>query len=327
MTYRSERFAAYVARAGDGPNSLPRIALTIALVLVIWTGGSMLVIFGGALLALLVQRTFLDGDVLLSGLTLYDIIQTRTGLALQLLSIATIWPALWLALRLVHKRRLRSLLGFANRLSGPDFRRGLVAALIVGAISVPLWLLVDPHIERSSVTSGQWLALLVPFAICVLLQSSAEELLFRGYLPQALAHRFRSPWIWAVLPALAFMLMHWNAAASAWMNAAGLVSVGGFGVAAAILAWRTGDLGAAMGAHFGNNLMALLVVGSAGPTGHAALYTVRNIADPAWTPAQAAGIAIGSLATMVLALLLLLHPRSPLRVGGVAPVAMPQDPG
>lgn len=319
MNALSARFAAYVARAGEGPNSLPRIALALALVVAVWVAGSMVVIFGGATLVMVAQRIVPGMPTLLTGLTIGEIVPTPTGLALQLLSIATIWPALWLALRLVHRRRLRGLLGAADRISRRDFRRGLIVALILGAVSIPLWLLVDSHIERGGLSVAQWLAALLPFALCLLLQSSAEELLFRGYLPQALGHRFRSPWIWAALPALAFMLMHWNADASAWMNAAALITVGGFGVAAAILAWRTGDLGAAMGMHFGNNLMAILVVGSAGPTGGAALYTVRNIADPAWTPMQAAGIVAGSVATTLLALVILLHPRSPLRVTGVAP--------
>ncbi|MDP3896796.1 MAG: CPBP family intramembrane metalloprotease [Mesorhizobium sp.] len=319
MTQDSDRFAAYVAKAGEGPNSLPRIVLAIALVLVVWVAGSMVVIFGGAMLVLVAQRVVPGMPTLLTGLTLGEIVATRTGLALQLLSIASIWPALWLALRLLHKRRLSGLLGAADRISRADFRRGLVVAVVLGAVSIPLWLLADPHIERGDISPAQWLAALLPFAACILLQSSAEELLFRGYLPQALGHRFRSPWIWAALPALAFMLMHWNASASAWMNAAGLITVGGFGVSAAILAWRTGDLGAAMGLHFGNNLMAILVVGSAGPTGEAAFFTVRNIADPSWTPIQAAGIAAGSVATTLLALAVLLHPRSPLRVAGVPP--------
>ncbi len=50
-----------------------------------------------------------------------------------------------------------------------------------------------------------------PCSAC-LIQTGAEELVFRGYLQQQLAARFASPLIWMVLPALIFGAVHYDPA-------------------------------------------------------------------------------------------------------------------
>ena len=100
---------------------------------------------------------------------------------------------------------------------------------------------------------------------------AAEELLFRGYLTQALAARFRSPLAWALVPSLAFGALHWDGAAygaDAWLAVAAATAVG---LALADVTARTGNLSAAIGLHFANNVAALLVVAMPGPTAALAL--------------------------------------------------------
>ncbi len=95
-------------------------------------------------------------------------------------------------------------------------------------------------------------------------------MLFRGYLTQALAARFRSPLAWALLPSIAFGALHWDGALGrdAWLGVAAATAVG---LAFADVTARTGNLSAAIGLHFANNLAALLLVGMPGPTGVLAL--------------------------------------------------------
>ncbi|WP_338153259.1 CPBP family intramembrane glutamic endopeptidase [Pseudophaeobacter leonis] len=54
-----------------------------------------------------------------------------------------------------------------------------------------------------------WLGLLPLSLLAVLVQVSAEEVVFRGYLQQALAARFKSPVIWLVAPSALFGLAHY----------------------------------------------------------------------------------------------------------------------
>jgi membrane protease YdiL (CAAX protease family) len=109
---------------------------------------------------------------------------------------------------------------------------------------------------------GVWLTFL-PLGVCVLLiQTGAEEILFRGYLQQSLAARFKSPFVWMVLPSALFAMGHY-VPAEAGDNAA-LVAVwaGLFGILMADLTARAGTLGPAIAVHMFNNFTALLIVAS-----------------------------------------------------------------
>lgn len=104
----------------------------------------------------------------------------------------------------------------------------------------------------------QWLPLAVPL---ILLQVSGEELIFRGYLPQQLAARFKARIIWMGLPAVLFGALHFNPAAGdmKWLI---IFTTFFIGLIAMDLTERTGSLGAAIGLHFVNNLSAILILTS-----------------------------------------------------------------
>ena len=92
------------------------------------------------------------------------------------------------------------------------------------------------------------------------MQVTAEELLFRGYLQQQLAARFRSPVIWLVLPSAAFGILHFDHGTfgnNAWLVVAATAV---FGLIAGDVTARTGNIGAATGLHAANNFLALFLV-------------------------------------------------------------------
>ncbi len=93
----------------------------------------------------------------------------------------------------------------------------------------------------------------------VLVQTLAEELIFRGYLLQQLRARFRSLWVCAVLPSALFGLLHFSPATwgvNAYMYVLNTTVVG---VILCLVTLRTGNLGAAAGLHFGNNMIAFIL--------------------------------------------------------------------
>ncbi len=106
---------------------------------------------------------------------------------------------------------------------------------------------------------SRWLLLLPLALIAILIQVSAEEILFRGYLQQALAARFSHPAVWLLLPSALFALGHYIPA-QAGPNA-GLIAIwaGCFGILMADLTARAGTLGPAVAVHFFNNVTALLI--------------------------------------------------------------------
>lgn len=191
-----------------------------------------------------------------------------------------------LAVRLVHRRRAGTLFGPAAR-TLRDFARGAGAVVAVYAVAILVWSLA--YDARPGLPPGTWALFLIPALIGLAIQTGAEELLFRGYILQQLAARFRSPIVWALLPSLAFGILHFDAgrlggAMALWAVAATTL----FGLMAADLTARTGSLGAAWGLHFGNNAFGILVLGTPGNLSGLALfltpYSAEEMADAGAVP-------------------------------------------
>lgn len=136
----------------------------------------------------------------------------------------------------------------------------LLALLGLAMLVLPPYDLGAPLIPNLPVL--HWLLLLPLSLLAVLIQTSAEEILFRGYLQQTLAARFSRPVVWMILPALLFALGHFNPE-QAGPNA-GLIVIwaGVFGLLMADLTARAGSLGPAIAVHFFNNITALLITAS-----------------------------------------------------------------
>ena len=149
-----------------------------------------------------------------------------------------------------------------------------------------------------------WLSLLPFSLLAVLLQTSAEEILFRGYVQQALAARFRSKLVWMGVPALLFALGHYLPG-EAGDNAV-LIAIwsGVFGLVTADLTARAGTLGPAIAVHLFNNITALLIVSLPDNLSGLSLYTTPfSMADTgtlrAWLVVDFAVMATSWLAARV----------------------------
>jgi membrane protease YdiL (CAAX protease family) len=156
----------------------------------------------------------------------------------------------------VHKRPIATLFGPRAAVIR-DFALG---AGLLFAVSLPVALLV---LASVSVTPGVALStwvLFLPLAVLgLLIQTGAEEILFRGYLQQQLAARFVSRWVWMVLPSVLFGLVHYaptETGPNTWML---IAATGFFGLLLADLTARSGNIGIAWGLHFANNVMAMLI--------------------------------------------------------------------
>ncbi len=171
----------------------------------------------------------------------------------------------------VLRRGPRSLTG-PLRPALRNFLRVAVPVLLLGLILLPLSL-YDPNVHRN-LSLSRYLPLLVLAVPALLIQTGTEELFFRGFLQQQIAARFRAPLIWLGVPTLLFAAGHYTGAATDTASLLVICWTGIFGLAAADLTARTGNLGAAYGLHFANNVMAVLVVGTIGPLGQLALYNV-----------------------------------------------------
>lgn len=198
-----------------------------------------------------------------AGDTLASLVEARTpGATLLLLAtFAGMALGVMVAARFLHGRRPGTLIGPASR-ALRDFVTAVTVVGAVYAVAVLVW--AWRYDSLPGLDLGTWLPLL-PLAVAgLLIQTGAEEMLFRGYLVQQLAARFRSPLIWALLPGVVFGLLHFDpvtAGGNAWL-AVGAATA--FGLVATDLTVVTGSLGAAWGFHFANNALAVLLLATKG---------------------------------------------------------------
>lgn len=239
---------------------------------------------------------------------------SRLGTLVTLASFLGIWIGVWIATHFIHREPFSNVLGASGRLNGGDFVKGFVAVALTSVLSELLILLLDPTLARTALPFGIWLVLLVPALLLCFVQTSAEEVLFRGYLPRNLANRFRSPFIWALVPSLVFIGMHLTPGMSLSQMALVIASIGILTVLMMYLVWRTGNLGAAFGVHMGNNLFAFTLIAHQDEFSGLALFRGAAVSDPSMSGAFALALIAVGIICVGLTAVLLLHPRSPLAV-------------
>ncbi|MBT8153289.1 CPBP family intramembrane metalloprotease [Epibacterium ulvae] len=199
--------------------------------------------------------------------------KTPGAMLVLLFSFVFVSIGVVLAARLFHHRSELSLFG-PLPLFFRQFRRtlaGLFLLWVVITLSPPYGVSVplEPNLDM-----GHWVRLLPLALLGVFAQVEAEELLFRGYIQQALAARFSTPWVWMVLPSAVFALGHYLPAEAGDNALLIAIWAGLFGVLMADLTARAGSLGPAVAVHLVNNVVALLIVGSPSSLNGLALHLV-----------------------------------------------------
>ncbi len=195
---------------------------------------------------------------------------TPGSVILLLASFLGMAVAVFAVTRLLHGRSAATLFGQGGAALADGFR--VAAAILALELAfLPLTLTTD-HLTRNLglVDFLRYLPFALPW---LLVQTGAEELVFRGYLQQQLAARFRSPWLWMGLPTAIFAWNHY--APETYGPNAPLICLwaAAFGLLTADLTARTGNLGAAIGFHFANNIAAFLLISTNGSMDGLALWS------------------------------------------------------
>lgn len=165
-----------------------------------------------------------------------------------------------IAVRYLHDRNPIGLIG-PPALAIVQFWQVLKILIILSVVLMvlPPYDAPGDDVMESQLPLITW-TLLLPFSmLALLIQVSAEEILFRGYMQQSLAARFNSPLMWLVVPSAVFGLAHYvpdEANTYAWYIA---LWAGVFALLMADLTARAGSLGPAIAIHFVNNFTAILV--------------------------------------------------------------------
>lgn len=187
------------------------------------------------------------------------------GNALHLLALFTPHllglPILLVVLRRLHRRPLHTLWSPRAGIDGRLFLRsfGLSLAVIVAGLLVGLALDQETPLHWS-IDPLRWVLALLLFGPLWLIQVSAEELLFRGYLSQGLMRLLPQPGLVALIVAGLFVPLHYNPAYPWWAYADLMLT----SLMLSALTWRADRLEAAIGLHLANNLFLFAGIGNAG---------------------------------------------------------------
>jgi uncharacterized protein len=177
---------------------------------------------------------------------------------------------IFLGIRFIHQRAFRSLITPARAISWRRFFQGFAAWFTLSGLMSLAEAVLYPG--RYVLTFD--MQRIIPFAflalILVPIQTSAEELFFRGYILQGVGLRLRNIWTLSAISGMIFMLPH-------FLNPEAHINFGlmGFyyfliGAVMAYVTLRDGRLELAMGLHAANNLFSFLV----------ANYTITALPSP-----------------------------------------------
>ncbi len=180
-------------------------------------------------------------------------------LMIFLLSSFLFWIlALLIPMWFFHRRGLISLLG--------GLSRRFFVHMGLGAAGFFIFVFLLGQLDRQEITLQEnidptlWQIYLLPGLFLLLIQVSAEELLFRGYLQQQIAARFRLAWLAIIVPSLLFGMGHFTMKLGLETGIMLVAMTTLLGLILAEVTYRTGSLGAAIGIHFANNLGGMFIV-------------------------------------------------------------------
>ncbi|MRU14996.1 CPBP family intramembrane metalloprotease [Roseovarius sp. A21] len=212
---------------------------------------------------------------------------TPRAVLINLFLFAFLIVALAAALHALHNRGLLSVIGPLP----PALRQFRTTGLAVLTLYVVVSLLPAGDVMDTSANLGfgTWLMLLPLTLLALLIQTGAEELVFRGYLQSQLAARFPHPTVWLLGPSLLFALLHYDPAIHGQNTWLVVTWAALFGLATADLTARAGTLGPAIALHMINNLSAIAIAAPEGNFDGLALYTYPFSLDDtaalsAWAP-------------------------------------------
>jgi membrane protease YdiL (CAAX protease family) len=276
----------YLEVARTGKNDWWRYLLSFPGILGTW------LIVGSIPVILLVFYVMADGDpstgFIATGFTGIPVLLDFT---VTMLTFFPFIAATLLAVRFLHARSLRTLVTGAERIRWDRiFEGGLVWFGLAAVIAVAEAAL---HPGRYVLTfQPLTLAVYAIFALILIpIQTSAEELFFRGYLLQWMGLLLKNKWALALINGVLFFLPH---AANPEMSSSSnniLMGLGyfAFGFFAALITVEDNGMELALGIHASNNLFAALF----------ANYNVTALPSPALFTVQELDATYGLISTVL----------------------------
>ncbi len=263
-----------------GRNQPWRYALGIAVVLATWLLGSVLAsaaIAASHALGLVPAAAY--QDLLAAGLTtevsLAIFIATNLVFVLALLALAAV-------VRQLHGRSLRSLVAPQPPLRWRRIATGFgLWLLLLNAATIASYFLA-PEAYDDNFQLAQWLPFTLVALVLTPLQTSAEELFFRGYLLQALGLVTRQRGLLLGLASASFMLPHLGNPEMGRHGGLMALSYLTLGAFLTLITLVDNGLELALGVHAANNLSVVAIANTRDSALPSPAIWLSDSGDPAW---------------------------------------------
>jgi uncharacterized protein len=195
---------------------------------------------------------------------------TPAGFVALMLASVFFLGGITFSIRFIHGRPLRSLVTPARSLDWGRLFQGFGVWFGLTALMSLVEALVYPGRYALTLNLSRFLPFLFLALIFIPIQTTTEELFFRGYVLQQVGLHWKNIWVLSAISGLLFGLPHLlNPEASINYPLLGFYYIA-FGFSLAFITLRDGRLELALGAHAANNLFSVII----------ANYTITVLPSP-----------------------------------------------
>ncbi len=184
------------------------------------------------------------------------------------LSIYCMLLGVFIAVKWIHKRPFGTLINYNARIKWSRFWIGFLVFGTLISMGTAVDYIMNPETYTLSIDSSKFWITLPLILIMTPLQTTTEELVFRGYVIQSFGLKIKNGLILSLISGVLFTLPHLANPEIYASNKLGVFSTicmilnyFVIGMVLAMITIRTNSLEAAMGAHAVNNLFCFLLVG------------------------------------------------------------------
>ncbi len=189
-----------------------------------------------------------------------DELEPWQSFVVSFIQFAPCLVAVLFAVKLFGRKPLTVVTG-QTKFSFKNLRFGIISWLAVLGIGTLINWAADPSALKYTFNISTFLPALFVLLLLLPIQVSAEELFFRGFIPQSLSRTRISEKLVVAISAVIFATPHLLNPEAASEPLWSLIAYGAMGFGWLMAAKWLGGLEIAIGAHFANNFFALVIVG------------------------------------------------------------------
>ncbi|MGQ7947397.1 lysostaphin resistance A-like protein [Flavobacterium sp. WC2509] len=229
----------------------------------------LLIIFGASFLGqlpmlamILFQTTFKGKTYPTTDTELLHFFEPNLNLFLLLISYVVALGGIYFVVRFLHHQTLKSIITARKKM---DWNRVLFSFslwAIFTIVSTLITYYLNPSDFKINFQPIPFLILFIIGTLLIPIQTSVEELIFRGYLMQGFANLFKNKWLPLLLTSSIFGLLHLSNPEVSKLGNIIMVYYIGTGLLLGIMTLMDDGMELALGFHAANNLIGALLVTS-----------------------------------------------------------------